>query len=123
MLNERGGYNLVWGHISPISQPPFPLQVIIPRSLITFIAIESVKKNAICLKLFWYNVFVHRKLKLVNFLVDVNLKTIWVRVCTVSEWSRYATVFCRWEHENVLRMLLNIKCVGVIIRIKSKAFV
>ena len=77
-----------------------------------------MKKNAICLKLFWYNVFVHRKLKLVNFLVNVNLKTIWVRVCTVSEWSRYATVFCRWEHENVLRMLLNIKCVGVIIRIK-----
>ena len=77
-----------------------------------------MKKNAICLKLFWYKVFVHRKLKLVNFLVNVNLKTIWVRVCTTSKWSRYATVFCRWEHENVLRMLLNIKCVRVIIRTK-----
>ena len=77
-----------------------------------------MKKNAICLKLFWYKVFVHRKLKLVNFLVNVNLKTIWVRVCTMSKWSRYATVFCRWEHENVLRMLLNIKCVRVIIRTK-----
>ena len=77
-----------------------------------------MKKNAICLILFWCKVFVDRKLKLVNFLVNVNLKTIWVRVCTVSKWSRYATVFSRWEHENVLRMLLNIKCVRVILRTK-----
>ena len=31
---------------------------------------KNVKKNAIFLKLFWYKVFVHWKLKLLNFLVD-----------------------------------------------------
>ena len=31
---------------------------------------KNVKKNAIFFKLFWYKVFVHWKLKLLNFLVD-----------------------------------------------------
>ena len=31
---------------------------------------DDVKKNAILFKLFWYKVFVHRKLKLLNFLMD-----------------------------------------------------
>jgi len=42
--------------------------------LITFdITLQSskrVKKNATCLKLFWYKDFVHWKLKLLNFLMD-----------------------------------------------------
>ena len=32
--------------------------------------LENVKRNAIFFKLFWYKVFVHLKLKLLNFLVD-----------------------------------------------------
>ena len=31
---------------------------------------KNLKKNAICFKLFWYNVFVHWKFKLLNFLTD-----------------------------------------------------
>ena len=31
---------------------------------------KSAKKNAICCKLFWYKVFVHCKLKLLNFLMN-----------------------------------------------------
>ena len=31
---------------------------------------KNVNKNAIFFKLFWYKVFVHGKLKLLNFLVD-----------------------------------------------------
>ena len=34
------------------------------------IAVKNVKKNVICLKLFWYKVFVDWKLKLLNFLLD-----------------------------------------------------
>ena len=33
-------------------------------------ALKNVKKNAIFFKLFWYKVFVHWELKLLNFLVD-----------------------------------------------------
>ena len=40
------------------------------RWLITSLALENVKKNAILYKLFWYKVFVHWKLKLLNFLVN-----------------------------------------------------
>ena len=36
----------------------------------TSIALEKCKKNAIWLKIFWYKVFVHWKLKLLNFLMD-----------------------------------------------------
>ena len=32
--------------------------------------LKNLKKNAIFFKLFWYSVFVHWKLKLLNFLVD-----------------------------------------------------
>ena len=35
---------------------------------------KNVKKDAICLKLFWYKVLVHRKLKLLSFLMDSVLK-------------------------------------------------
>ena len=41
---------------------------------------KNVKKNAIFFKLFWYKVFVHWKLKLLNFLVDSVLNKLdnWV---------------------------------------------
>ena len=52
-----------------------------------------MKKNAICLKLFWYKVFVHGKLKLVNFLMNVNLKTIWVRVRSCQNGHATPLVF------------------------------
>ena len=35
---------------------------------------KNVKKNGIFLKLFWYNIFFHWKLKLLNFLIDSILK-------------------------------------------------
>ena len=31
---------------------------------------KSVKKNVMWLKIFWYKIFVHWKLKLLNFLMD-----------------------------------------------------
>ena len=34
------------------------------------IALEKVKKNEILFKLFWYKIFVHWKLTLLNFLID-----------------------------------------------------
>ena len=37
---------------------------------ITLQPLKNVKKNVICLKLFWYKVFVDWKLKLLNFLLD-----------------------------------------------------
>ena len=37
---------------------------------ITLQPLKNVKKNVICLKLFWYKAFVDWKLKLLNFLVD-----------------------------------------------------
>ena len=40
------------------------------RYLIISIALEKCKKNVILFKLFWYKVFVHWKLKLLNFLMD-----------------------------------------------------
>ena len=40
------------------------------RWLITSLALEKCKKNAMLFKLFWYKVFVHWKLKLLNFLMD-----------------------------------------------------
>ena len=39
-----------------------------------FWALEKCKKNAVFFKLFWYKVFVHWKLKFLNFLVDSVLK-------------------------------------------------
>ena len=35
--------------------------------------LENAKKNVVYLKLFWYKVFVHWKLKLLDFLLDVVL--------------------------------------------------
>ena len=32
--------------------------------------LKNVKKNAVLFKLFWYKVFVHWKLKLLNFVMD-----------------------------------------------------
>ena len=40
------------------------------RWLITFIALEKCEKNVILFKLFWYNVFFHWKLRLLNFVMD-----------------------------------------------------
>ena len=63
----RGGYNLVWGHISPISQPPSPIQVIIPRSLITFIAIEKCEKECNMLEIILVQRFCPPKIKISQF--------------------------------------------------------
>ena len=38
---------------------------------------KSVKKNAVCLKLFCYKVFVHWKLTLLNLLMDSLLRQVW----------------------------------------------
>ena len=43
---------------------------IVFRLPIISIALKNVKKNAILFKLFWYKVFVHWTLKLLNFLMD-----------------------------------------------------
>ena len=40
------------------------------RWLTTSLALKKCKKNAILFKLFWYKVFVHWKIKLLNFLMD-----------------------------------------------------
>ena len=44
--------------------------------------LKNFKKNAIFFKLFWYSVFVHWKLKLLNFLVDsiVNYQYAYVEI-------------------------------------------
>ena len=53
--------------------------------LITSLALEKCKKkNAICFKLFWYKVFVHWKLKLLNFLVDPVLRFRWALNLLIS---------------------------------------
>ena len=43
---------------------------VITDDLLHLKPLKNVKKNAIFFKLFWYKVFVHWKLKLLNFLVD-----------------------------------------------------
>ena len=48
----------------------FLVSLLIPTGVITPLAIEKCKKNAIWPKIFWYKVFVHRKLKLLNLLMD-----------------------------------------------------
>ena len=46
--------------------------------LITSLALQKCKTgNAIFFKLFWYKVFVHWELKLLNFLVDSVLNVLW----------------------------------------------
>ena len=48
------------------------------RWLITSLALQKCKTgNAIFFKLFWYKVFVHWELKLLNFLVDSVLNVLW----------------------------------------------
>ena len=44
------------------------------RWLSTSLGLKNVKKDEIFFKLFWYKVFVHWELKLLNFLVDSVLK-------------------------------------------------
>ena len=47
---------------------------VISNNLLHLRPLKSVKKNAICLKICWYRVFVHWKWKLFNFLMDLVLK-------------------------------------------------
>ena len=47
---------------------------VISNNLLHLWPLKSVKKNAICLKICWYRVFVHWKWKLFNFLMDLVLK-------------------------------------------------
>ena len=48
------------------------------RWLITSLALQKCEtENAIFFKLFWYKVFVHWELKLLNFLVDSVLNVLW----------------------------------------------
>ena len=48
------------------------------RWLITSLALQKCETgNAIFFKLFWYKVFVHWELKLLNFLVDSVLNVLW----------------------------------------------
>ena len=49
-----------------------------------------MKKNAIFFKLFWYKVFVHQELKLLNFLVDS------IQVTSFNLLPAYLFVFS-WE--------------------------
>ena len=65
------------------------------RWLITYLALENVKKNAIFFKLFWYKVFVHWKLKLLNFLVDSVLISSAVNLDprVLSLWRRQESSF------------------------------
>ena len=48
------------------------------------IAFKKCKKNAVLFKLFWYKVFVHWKLKLLNFLMD----SILILILRLSERTR-----------------------------------
>ena len=47
------------------------------------IALEKCKKNVILFKLFWYKVFVHLKLKLLNLLMDSVLLIITIPVLKI----------------------------------------
>ena len=53
------------------------------RWFITSLALENVRKNAICFKLFWYKIFVHWKSKLLNVLVD----SVSIIHLTLNNWS------------------------------------
>ena len=53
------------------------------RWLITSLALENVKKKAICFKLFWYKVLIHWKLKLLNFPMDSILTHYLLLTCTI----------------------------------------
>ena len=47
--------------------------------ILSDLTMDNVEKNEICFKLFWYKVFIHRKSKLLNFLVDsVNALVRWL---------------------------------------------
>ena len=57
--------------ISPSSQKKFSLVLLqMTNYILSDLTMYNVEKNEICFKLFWYKVFIHRKSKLLNFLVD-----------------------------------------------------
>ena len=58
----------IWSLFSPAPIRTFPLEWFHITYYIK--PLKSVKKDAIWLKLFWYKVFAHWKLKLLNFLMD-----------------------------------------------------
>ena len=60
------------------------------RWLITSLAIEKCKKKTIFFKLFWYKVFVHSKLKLLNFLVDSVLTFADVGGARMAQWCKHS---------------------------------
>ena len=82
------------------------------RWLITSLALQKCETgNAIFFKLFWYKVFVHWELKLLNFLVDSVLNVLWsdfklncslkkkpppTYIFYVFQHLRYERIFCCW---------------------------
>ena len=60
--------------------------------------LKNVRKSAICFKLFWYKIFVHWKLKLLNVLVNSVLIAI-IRGNTVTKSSM------RWSTSGLWRYL------------------
>ena len=63
---------------------------VISNNLLHLWPLKSVKKNAICLKICWYRVFVHWKWKLLNFLMDFVLK----RNYSYVAFSRVTSLIC-----------------------------
>ena len=78
---------------------------------------KILKKDAIMFKLFWYKVFIHCKLKLLNFLMDSVLSSIhfanlmhWVseiRLCQETLDCATAIFSCYWN-EMILSYLLKL---------------
>ena len=75
-----------------LEEEPFLRSYFIER--ITFKPLKSVKPNAICLKLFWYKVFLPGKVTLFDFLMDSFLKvTCPARKSTCSDGLPDGTFF------------------------------
>ena len=63
-----------------------------------------MKKNAIFFKLFWYKVFVHWKLKLLNFLMNSVLKPFPVFCCEGWKWWTWIESWKNWGNVLMLRL-------------------
>ena len=74
------------------------------RWLITSVALEKLKKkNAIFFKFFWYEVFVHSKLKLLSFLVDSVLMSLYFLYGLLMSLKRIMKEMISMEH-NMVKM-------------------
>ena len=70
------------------------------RWLITYLALEKCKKNAIFFKLFWFNIFCPLKVKITQFLGGFSLKSVFRSRCSARfrnllliEWNM-SLVYC-----------------------------